>query len=195
MIKYRIIRSGRRTVALEIKSGGDLIVRAPYFMSKSQIDKFVTSKEKWILKVLERRKLAKMEAKNLEAITVKELKTLAAEAAGVLPKKVAYYTEKVEIAAGKSIETGRIAIKAQKTLWGSCSAKGNLNFNCLLMKCPEAVLDYVVVHELCHRVEMNHSQDFWKLVEKVCPNYKAERKWLKNRGHLLMEQLRNTVDE
>ena len=82
---------------------------------------------------------------------------------------------------------GRITIRNQRTRWGSCSAKGNLNFNCLLMKAPPEVLDYVVVHELCHRLEMNHSPRFWAQVERVLPDYKVSRKWLREHGNELMD--------
>ena len=84
---------------------------------------------------------------------------------------------------------GRITIRAQKSRWGSCSGKGNLNFNCLLMLCSEDVRDYVVVHELCHRKELNHSPRFWAEVEKVLPGYKVQRKWLKDNGGGLIRRL------
>lgn len=82
-------------------------------------------------------------------------------------------------------EYGRIFIKNQKTCWGSCSTKGNLNFNWRIMMAPAEIIDYLVVHELCHRIEMNHSGAYWKLVEKQIPDYKARRQWLKENGHLL----------
>ena len=87
------------------------------------------------------------------------------------------------------VRYGRITIRNQHTRWGSCSAQGNLNFNCLLMLCPEAVRDYVVIHELCHRLELNHSEKFWTEVERVMPDYKIHRKWLKDNGTSLIARL------
>lgn len=77
---------------------------------------------------------------------------------------------------------GHITIRNQKTRWGSCSSKGNLNFNCLLMLAPAEVLDCVVVHELCHRKEMNHSKAFWMEVQRILPDYKEAIQWLKEDG-------------
>lgn len=77
---------------------------------------------------------------------------------------------------------GRITIRNQRSRCGSCSSKGKLNFNCLLMLTPEFVQDYVVVHELCHRLKMNRSEHFLELVEKVMPEYLQAKKWLKENG-------------
>ena len=79
-----------------------------------------------------------------------------------------------------------VFIKDQKTRWGSCSEQKNLNFNWRLVMAPLAVLDYVVVHELMHLLELNHSKRFWALVEGVCPDYKAHRDWLKKNGKFLV---------
>ena len=84
---------------------------------------------------------------------------------------------------------GRITIRRQRTKWGSCSSKGNLNFNVLLMLAPPDILDYIVVHELCHRRELNHSAHFWSEVEKVMPDYREKEKWLKENGGALMDRL------
>ena len=84
---------------------------------------------------------------------------------------------------------GRITIRSQRTRWGSCSAAGNLNFNCLLMLTPGEIRDYVVVHELCHRKELNHSARFWSLVEGVLPDYRTRRQWLKDHGGSLIARL------
>ena len=83
-------------------------------------------------------------------------KKLASKALDYIPGRVKYYADIIGVTYGK------ITIRNQKTRWGSCSSKGNLNFNCLLMLMPPEVIDYVVVHELCHRKQMNHSKAFWR---------------------------------
>lgn len=90
-----------------------------------------------------------------------------------LGKKVQFYSAQMRVT------VNRIAIKEQKTRWGSCSSKGNLNFNWKLALMPERIQTYVVVHELAHRKQMNHSEAFWKEVEAVLPEYKTSRQWLK----------------
>ncbi|MCS5591963.1 MAG: M48 family metallopeptidase [Gammaproteobacteria bacterium] len=84
-----------------------------------------------------------------------------------------------------SLQFHDVRLKAQKTLWGSCSSDNNLNFNYLLMMAPMSVIDYVIVHELSHTIHKNHSSDFWGLVEAILPEYKQAKKWLKENGHKL----------
>ncbi len=112
-----------------------------------------------------------------------EIHKLADLALKVISVKVKHY------AGLMNVQYGRITIRNQKTRWGSCSSKGNLNFNCLLMLAPDEVVDYVVIHELCHLIEMNHSKAFWKQVEQVMPDYKKHRKWLKDHGNEIMERM------
>lgn len=116
-------------------------------------------------------------------LTRQEIEALAREAARVIPERVAYYAPKV------GVTYGRITIRNQRSRWGSCSAKGNLNFNCLLMLAPPEVLDSVVVHELCHRLEMNHSKKFYAHVLRVYPDYYRDHKWLKEHGIELMRRM------
>ena len=179
MIPYTLVRSSRKTISIVIKPNGEVEVRCPKRCSKREVDAFVVSKENWIRKHLE----AIASRPEAPVLSVSERKTLAEKAAEVLPQKVRYYAEKI------GVSYGRITIRSQKTRWGSCSAKGNLNFNCLLMLCPEPVQDYVVIHELCHRKELNHSAAFWGEVENVCPEYRIHRKWLKDNGACLIARL------
>ena len=118
-------------------------------------------------------------------LSEEEIRQLKREARRVIPQRVAFYAEKV------GVNYGRISVRAQKTKWGSCSAKGNLNFNCLLMLVPETVRDYVVVHELCHRRQMNHSPAFWSEIERVLPEYRDAKKWLRSNGGAVMRRIGN----
>ncbi len=118
-----------------------------------------------------------------EPLTAKDIDKLARQALRVIPKKVAAYAVKM------GVTYGRITIRNQKTRWGSCSSKGNLNFNCLLMLAPEEVLDYVIIHELAHRREMNHSRAFWNVVAEQMPDYKEKIHWLNEHGDELMRRM------
>lgn len=89
-------------------------------------------------------------------------------------QRLAFYTPRI----GRT--SGRITIRDQKSRWGSCSNRGNLNFNWKLIMAPPEVLDYVVIHELCHLHEFNHSPRFWQLVRAQMPDYEAWKKWLKD---------------
>lgn len=83
------------------------------------------------------------------------------------------------------VSFGRISVKDQRSLWGSCTRQGNLNFSWRLALAPDSVLDYVVVHELAHRAQMNHSRRFWEVVERVCPGHRTHRRWLRKNGRAL----------
>lgn len=181
--RIEIIRSNRKTIAIEIKPDATIRVRAPYFMKDTEIRRFLKEKEHWITEHLKKVKVRQQAAEEVQKLTMDEVKQLADLALKVIPEKVRYY------AGIMNVRYGRITIRNQKTRWGSCSGKGNLNFNCLLMLAPEKVVDYVVVHELCHLIEMNHSKAFWEQVERVMPDYKKYRQWLKEHGNDIMSRL------
>ena len=178
-ISYTLIRSSRKTISIVIKPNGEVEVRCPKRCSKRDVDAFLLSKEDWIRKHLE----TIAQRPQIPALSPEQLRELAKQAAEVLPERVQHFAKSM------GVTVGRITIRSQKTRWGSCSAQGNLNFNCLLMLCPEEVRDYVVIHELCHRKHLNHSADFWAEVERYCPNYRIHRKWLKDTGAVLIMQL------
>ena len=175
-IDYKIIRSDRRTTAIQITQDGQVLVRCPRRMSQWDVRELVEGKAGWIKKHLEKR----AEQLDLPAFTEEELRRLARQAMEVIPERAAFFAPMI------GVTYGRITIRNQRTRWGSCSGRGNLNFNCLLMLVPPEVRDYVIVHELCHRKEMNHSKRFWALVEGILPEYKQSRKWLREAGTALI---------
>ena len=185
-MEYELIRSRRKTLAVEIRPDGQVLVRAPLRLPRREIERFLMEKSDWIrvhrAEVLARK--AQEEANPVPALTDAQLRGLKKSASIVIPERVAHFAALV------GVDYGRITIRSQKTRWGSCSAKGDLNFNCLLLLAPPEVLDYVVVHELCHRKQMNHSPRFWAEVARVIPDYKAKVKWLKENGGRLMLLIR-----
>lgn len=186
---YTVRRTNRRTMALEITPDGELLVRAPMHATTGQIRQFVRQNADWIETHIEKMKAKKAareaeKARNpVHRMTEAELRALAEQALREIPPRVRHFASQL------GVTYGRITIRNQRTRWGSCSSKGNLNFNCLLMLAPEAVRDYVIVHELCHRLEMNHSPRFWAQVASVLPDYKEQKKWLRDNGRSLMEQM------
>ena len=175
-ISYQIIRSSRKTMSLEIKADGSVVVRAPLRLSEAKIQKFVEEKQEWILKNLEKIQKRDAQKENVQKLSALERQHLQNKACVVIPRRVAYYAEKLGVSYGK------ITLRQQKTRWGSCSSEKNLNFNWKLILAPPEVLDYVVVHELCHLKEMNHSKAFWDEVGKVMPEYETYKLWLKENG-------------
>lgn len=195
MIEYTLIRSKRKSITIEVDMKGEILVRAPKWTPKYEIDAFLFSKEDWINKS-KRKMQAKRESMlaqghSVETLTEEELKALTKSARKEFKALVQKWEPIVLLWRPdlKKPEGRRVAIRHQSTMWGSCSGKGNLNFNCLLMLAPPEVREYVVVHELCHLIHMDHSKDFWWEVEKSLPNYKKPRKWLKDNGGVLLNRL------
>ena len=177
--EIRVIRCRRKSVGIRVTDDGEVIVRAPLRMAERELARIIEGKRAWIEKTL-----AKVRAREAAPkFSREEIEDLARQALEEIPPRVRARAAQI------GVTYGRITIRNQRTRWGSCSSKGNLNFNCLLMRCPEDVLDYVIVHELCHRKELNHSPRFWAEVERVLPEYRAARKWLKNEGQGLIARL------
>ena len=181
-MEYRVIRSRRRSIGVEIGMQG-LLVRAPIGITDTEIEQFLQKHRGWIEAHTKKAEEQRKQLENLPPLTEEEIRALANQAFTIIPERVRYYAPKV------GVTYGRITIRNQKTRWGSCSSKGNLNFNCLLMLTPPEVIDSVVVHELCHRKEMNHSQKFYQEVLRVYPDYWKWDKWLKEHGSMLMHRM------
>lgn len=179
----KIIRSDRKTISIQITPELLVIMRIPRYVTDKEAADFLEKKKSWIDK--KRKELREISEKRKKdpPLTEVQIRNLAERALEVIPLKVEKYARILQVT------YGRITIRNQKTRWGSCSAKGNLNFNCLLMLAPDDVVDYVVVHELCHRLEMNHSFKFWKQVERILPGYREQKEWLNINGAELMGRM------
>ncbi|MGN0371953.1 MAG: M48 family metallopeptidase [Enterocloster sp.] len=180
VIPVEVVYSRRRSLGLEIKPDGSVRARVPLRSSNEQVMTFIKERQEWIVEkwflVKERRKEEENRPLRDYEKDEKLEKHYRREAKKKLEERTAYFAEKM------GVTYNRIAVKAAKTRWGSCSAQGNLNFHWKLILMPPQVLDYVVVHELAHRKEMNHSERFWAEVARILPDYKIRRKWLKENG-------------
>ena len=179
---YELIRSSRKTICAEVR-GGRLIIRAPYLVPERAIRAYIRQNKDRIEAALARSREKEARKSTVEKLTPEELRELTEQARRTIPERVAHYAPLI------GVSYGRIAIRHQRTRWGSCSGKKNLNFNCLLMLAPPEVLDSVVVHELCHLKEMNHSAAFYREVLRVFPEYGKWHGWLRENGDLLLARL------
>jgi predicted metal-dependent hydrolase len=179
---YKLIRSNRKSIAIEVRPEG-ILVRAPFQATQAQIDAFVLSRADWIRNAQAKIAAAPPPPPVESPLSMEEIRDLANKALAYIPSRVKHYAPLV------GVSIGRITIRNQRSRWGSCSTKGNLNFNCLLMLTPPEVIDSVVVHELCHRKEMNHSKAFYAEVLRVFPDYWKWDKWLKENGDKLMRRM------
>lgn len=166
---YDIVYTDRRNLSLCIKDG-ELIVRAPRSAKREDIDKALSAHEEWIEKHLTRQKNKK---ERFDRLTDEDIARLKEQAREIIPQKVAYY------AARMGISYGKVTITSAKTRFGSCSSTKDLCFSYRLMTYPDEAIDYVVVHELAHIREMNHSRRFYAIIETQLPDYKERKKLLK----------------
>ena len=168
-MNYEVKYSARRTVALAVKDGR-LIVKAPYGTPREKIEDVILSHISWV----EKHVIKQQErAARIGELTEERIKELKKQAKRIIPQKVEYYSKIM------GLKYGRITITSAKTRFGSCTSAGNLSFSYRLMLYPDEAVDYVVVHELAHLVELNHSPRFYAIVASVMPDYKERQKILK----------------
>lgn len=174
-ITVLIVRSNRKNTCIEIRNGA-VKARVPNRLRDKELRLLLEESSIWIERKLEELEIRK-NVQREEEFDIKSLRQLnasqIADMKALFSERVKYYAEIM------GVTYGRITIRNQKTRWGSCSGKGNLNFNYQLFFLPRELLDYVIVHELAHRRYMNHSKEFWAEVEKYYPDYKNCRKKLK----------------
>ena len=167
---YRILRSDRRTVSLELTPEGETLVRAPKRMSAREIERFVEAHAAWLF--ARRARQAERRAAQPAPLTRQQVEMLRARAKRELPARVAAY------AAAMGVTPAGVRITSARTRFGSCNAKNSLCFSCYLMANAQPAIDYVIVHELAHIRHKNHSAAFWAEVAKVFPDYRTRRAML-----------------
>ena len=206
-----LIRSNRRSVSLEIRGKGELIVRAPLKLDHSCILDIVRKKAEWIKEKQQHMKTREFPADSEKYFLGQKLNviTIPGEKASVSfdennffitvpPHRTVqallsrwYKKKTLEIVLPRTVrfakELGReftkISISTASRRWGSCNKKGNITFSFRLIMLPLEVIDYIIIHELAHLVELNHSKRFWAAVEKMMPEYEQHEKWLKHNGY------------
>ena len=171
MEPYELIRSGRKTLALEITRDCRVLVRAPRRLSRERIDAFVAKHAAWIAAHLEQQR--RRAALAPPAPTAEEIAALKERARQLLPPKVALWSEKM------GLRPAGVKITAARTRYGSCSGRNSLCFSCFLANAPEAAVDLVVVHELCHIRVKNHGPAFYALLEQTLPDWRARKQLLR----------------
>ena len=153
-------------------------------MPQKEIEKFIVERKNWIDEHIEIMRQRNKDKEKAVPFTSEELEKMSELSLEKVTSRAEHYS------ALMGVSYNRITIRRQVSRWGSCSSSKNLNFNCLLALVPDDVLDYVVVHELCHLKEMNHSKNFWREVERVIPDYNLKRNWLRDNGGELIHRLR-----
>ena len=173
-IRISVIRSARKSLGLEVRDANTVLARIPTRVSDRELKAFVENHRSWILEKTAVMAEREENRKSTPAPPPELLsKTDRMKIQLKIGKRVRHYCETM------GVTVGYVTVKNQKTRWGSCSAKGNVNFNYQLAFLPEELLDYVVIHELAHRHHMDHSRAFWAEVEKYCPDYRERRAALK----------------
>jgi len=169
-MNYTLIRSARKTLAIYIRPNGAVEVRAPLRCPVRDIERFVSSKAHWIA---EKQQMLQARTQEKIILTPAMEAQCRARAKEVLPGRITYFANLMDVV------PARVRVTGAMTRWGSCSSKGSLNFSWRLMLADDDVIDYVVVHELAHLREMNHSRRFWAIVAQVLPDYKTRQQKLK----------------
>ena len=214
LIDYKLIRSKRKTLSLQINTNAELIIRCPQKLSIKEVESFIVDKTGWIEKKQQAIQSKQIQPSNYVSgeqflylgnqypliHNIKQTYKLdfdgqffSLKGDGHLAFHAWYKVAFKKVALPRldyyadlyQLNYQKVRLKTQKTLWGSCSGVNNINLNYLLIMAPMSVIDYVIVHELAHTRIKNHSKDFWQLVESILPKYKASKSWLKNNGYKL----------
>ncbi len=168
-MEYTLIRSKRRTVALEVKPDLTVVVRAPMRMTKNEIDGFLEKNQNWLHRALKKTAERKIRTEETE-LREQELRE---EAEDHLPERTAQWAEIM------GVSPASVRITSAKTRFGSCSPKNRICYSWRLMAYPKEAVDYVIVHELAHILQKNHSAKFYAVIETYLPDWKKRRNLLR----------------
>jgi len=172
-IPIRSIVSKRVKYArIEIRENMEIVAKRPLWMSENMMDGFIVKKRRWIERAL--KSFAGKNTLGIPKHTKKEYARYKEKARKTIQERIDYFNSFY------GFPYNKVFIRNQKTCWGSCTQRMNLNFNYKLIFLPQEIFDYVIVHEICHLKELNHSEKFWGLVSKAIPHYRRLRKELKN---------------
>ena len=163
LFDYTLIRSKRKSVAIQVDADCNITVRAPLRLPQKEIDRILLEKKVWLEKTIISQREKRREIKEYSADEIKALRKKAKE---IIPKKVDFYADIMQV------QPASVKINSAKKRYGSCSGTNNLNFSLYLMDKDERFIDYVVVHELAHIKHHNHSKDFYGFIEQFMPDYK-----------------------
>jgi predicted metal-dependent hydrolase len=206
MLEYKLLRSSRKTLTIQIAKTGEVLVKAPYAISRKRIEDFIFLKEDWIIK---HKKIVEENCRNLENFKLdpgNKLLLVGKEYPIIYGKNVAFLGDSFSVIKGEEVKSRQLMVEvykdlaksviinrvkdisdliglkptsinitSAKTRWGSCSGKNTLNFSYKLLMAEFELIDYVIIHELCHLKEHNHSDEFWVLVSEFIPDYKEKR--------------------
>ena len=175
----KIIRSRRRTMAIEVNKQAEVVVRAPLRVSDHEINMFLWRSRKWILNTQEEARSKMQQAAIKKSEDSRDEQWYRKHAAQIIPERVEYYASEL------GLKYTRVRISSAKRIWGSCSGQNSLSFSWRLAMAPVEVIDYIVVHELTHTIHKNHGKLFWRRVAKSIPNHRQLRKWLRDNEHLM----------
>jgi len=172
-----IVYSRRRTISLEISREAKLIVRLPKKADKVFVHSFIESKKEWVLKkkALKTKQMEELSGIEPAVYTKKDLE----DSVHIIKKRLDLYSSVM------GVKYDSFRLSNAKKRWGTCSRRADIKINWKLANAGEDILDYVIVHELAHIKEKNHSKRFWAIVAGILPDHKNRRKWLKDHGHKL----------
>ncbi|MBQ9551642.1 MAG: M48 family metallopeptidase [Clostridia bacterium] len=189
MVEIIVKKVKAKSFSIRITPDGKAELRVPLRTSRRTVEDVIRRYRPKIEEMARKQQKVAAEFGALPALDEKALASYTKQTRQLLSERLDGFAAQI------GVTYHRVSVKKQVSRWGSCSGKGNLKFNCLLSLLPPDVADYIMVHELCHLKQLNHSPAFWAEVARVLPQYRQSERWLKRYGHILLGQLRLSKEE